>query len=124
MAGQSVYAVYPQEYKDIIAALSEAIRLNPQMVDAYRDRADVYLTAKEYKLAIKDYDKLIELDPDYAGTYHDRAIAYKELGQYEKAVRDLTKAIGIKHDTFDWPRSAYEIRANVYEAMGKYEDGD
>ena len=28
----------------------------------------------------------------------------------------------MKHDTLDWPRSAYEVRAHVYEAMGKYED--
>jgi tetratricopeptide (TPR) repeat protein len=121
-AGLSVYTVYPQDYKDMVAALSAAIRLNPEMVDAYRARADVYLTAKEYKLAIKDYDKLVELDPNYAGTYHDRAIAYKELGQYEEAIRDLSKAIELKHSRHDWPRSAYEVRAYVYEAMGKYED--
>ena len=85
-------------------------------------RALEYLTLKQYKLAITDYNSLLLLYPDYAGTYHDRAIAYKELGLLDNALSDISRAIGMKHDRINWPQSAYEIRALIYEAMGNYKE--
>ncbi len=139
--------LFPKDMKDYgraTEALTKAIRLNHEYGEAYKLRAAVHLDKAQYKssiwvfktpaselkydpqdeyrLAIKDFDKAVRLDPNDAGLYHDRAIAHKELGEYDNAVRDLTKAIGMKHDSYDWPRSAYEIRAHVYEAMEKYGD--
>ena len=85
-------------------------------------RAQEYLVLKKYREAITDYNSRISLYPDYAGSYHDRAIAYKELGEYDSAIRDLTQAIGMKHDSINWPQTAYEVRASVYEAMNKYKE--
>jgi tetratricopeptide (TPR) repeat protein len=85
-------------------------------------RALEYLTMKQYKQAITDYNSLLLLYPDYAGTYHDRAIAYKELGLFDNALSDISRAIGMKHDRINWPQSAYEIRALIYEAMGNYKE--
>ncbi len=125
-AGLPVFkTVYPVDYKNSILHLSKAIQLNPKLKEAYSTRALIYLEAKEYKWAIEDYDKLIEFNPSHPGTYHDRAIAHKELGQYEEAIGDLTKAIKLKYQRDlrpDWPRSAYVIRGQVYEALEKYGD--
>ncbi len=122
MKDLSIWEAHPEESTQIIAAFSKAIQLNPKLVEAWKQRAEIYLNLGKYELAIKDYDKIIQLEPDYAGTYHDRAIAYKGLKDYSNAVRDLTKAIEMKHpEVLDWPRSAYEIRAHVYAMMEQNE---
>lgn len=120
-AGLSIYTVYPQDYKTIVREFSEAIRLDPLMVYAYIQRADVYLTAKKYNLAIKDYNKIIELDPDYGGVYHDRAIAYENLGNYFEAINNYSKAIEAKKKLIA-PYSAYEVRADAYIKVADYKN--
>lgn len=120
-AGQSIWGAYPEARKKIIGAFTKAIQLNPKMIDAYRQRAEVYLETKEFKLAIKDYDKVIELDPDYGGTYHDRGLAKQNLGNYNEAIEDFSKAIEAKKSIGDpYSYLAYQNRANAYVKIGNY----
>lgn len=119
-SGQSILSVYPEERKKILNAFTKAIQLNPKMIDAYRDRAEVFFETKEFKLAIKDYDNVIKLDPDYGGAYHDRGMANQNLNNYDEAIEDFSKAIDAKK-SISAPYMAYQNRANVYVRLGNYQ---
>ena len=119
MKGQSTWMVYPEECKKIANALTNAIKTNPQMKEAYLSRATLYLNTQNYSLAIKDYDKVIKLDPDYGGAYHDRGLAHMKIGEYWKAVDDFTNAIDAKKKITS-KYYGYWNRANAYAKTDRF----
>ncbi len=62
-----------KEYDKAIAELSEAIRLEPGISDAYIHRGFAWSSKRQYTKAIADYDRAVELDPQNAAAYNDRA---------------------------------------------------
>jgi hypothetical protein len=96
-----------------LARLSEAIRLNPDKVEAYQDRAEVYFSKNDMPKAIADYTKVIQVKPTVEA-YCRRARAYVEGRQLEKAVDDYSKAINLD------PACAepYRERAKLREKKG------
>lgn len=49
---------------DAIECYSDAIRVNPNYIDAYKRRAEEYMTKGYYDRALADCQKVMELDPD------------------------------------------------------------
>ncbi|MCG6880040.1 MAG: tetratricopeptide repeat protein [Deltaproteobacteria bacterium] len=88
---------------------SEAIKINPEFVQAYNNRGIAYVWKKKYDLAIADFSKAIELDPEYGKAYNNRAIVYTYEGETDKARQDLYKAqrLGIAVD----PKFLKKIKA-------------
>ena len=72
---------------------SKAIELNPLFVEAYFDRAHVYLLIEDFDKAIEDFNRAIELNPDHAYTYVQRGKAYRHKGCYARATEDFNRAI-------------------------------
>jgi len=93
------------------------IRLQPNMTEAYRRRADSYFVLGEYKKAIDDCTKVIQLDPKDAGSYNNRGYAYALLGECQKAIEDCGIAITLN------PKfaQAYDSRAYAYHRLGEYQ---
>ena len=57
MRGQGDYDIAMSDY-------NKAIEINPNYVDAYNNRGNIYSQGKgEYDNAIPDYDKAIEINP-------------------------------------------------------------
>jgi len=92
-----------------IACFSEAIRLNPDSVEAYRERADAYAKQNELDKAVADYTEAIRLKPDSAELYRARGSVHFLSGQgglffgwdqdtLKKGVADYTEAIRLKPD--------------------------
>ncbi len=67
---------YCSNSKEKLKFYNMAIKLNPNFVDAYFNRADLYKELKEYHKAIQDYNKILELDPKDKDCYNNRAIVY------------------------------------------------
>lgn len=65
-----------------IADLSEAIRLDPDTADYYRDRAKAYRESDALVLARTDLDKALALSPDDGGLL--RARAFMRLSQHDR----------------------------------------
>jgi tetratricopeptide (TPR) repeat protein len=73
-----------------------ALRLNPNIADAYNNRGVAKKHLGRFTEAIADYDKAIQLKPDFAVAYFNRGDAKKSLGQYESAIKDFDKAIELR----------------------------
>ncbi|MBN2224439.1 MAG: tetratricopeptide repeat protein [Deltaproteobacteria bacterium] len=97
---------------------TRAIRLNPELADAYTCRGTANGDLGRYDRAVADYTKAIELNPDNAQTYNNRGYAYEKLGSYDKAVADYTRAIRIEPHY----SSAYNNRGVAYYSLGRIDE--
>lgn len=92
-----------EEYDEAMLDYTKAIELDPNMTDAYYNRAKIILSRKDIEnpdinKAIADLTKAIELDKNFADAIYAMAAAHKELGNYHKALEYLEKLLEISPD--------------------------
>lgn len=84
-------------YSEAIAAFTEAIRLNPDNIEAYLGRAEAYAAMGEYEKALADYDIVIEKTGDdpytQAQAYAGRAGVDELANRSEDAESDYAAAL-------------------------------
>ena len=78
-------------YEIAISDFTRAIEINPNLADAYNNRAAAYNYKSSYDQAIYDCNKAIELDPNSAQAYNNRIFAYYSKQDYDKAWDDVHK---------------------------------
>ena len=100
--------------KKAIGYLNNAIKLQPNYIDAYVNRGNAYYGLGQYQRAIEDYNKAILLKPDYAKVLFNRGTAYSKLSHHQSAIEDYNEAIRLKPDYVD----AYYNRGYVYLNQG------
>lgn len=81
------------KYDNAIADYTEAIRLNPNSVDAYIERGIAYRTKRISDKALADFTEAIRLNPNSVDAHVHRGIAYHIKEDYGQAIADLTEAI-------------------------------
>jgi len=86
------------ELDRLIADFSEAIRLNPNDVLAFFNRAEAYAAKGYYDRAIPDYTEVIRLGYNsswatYTLVMQNRAKAYAAIGFYDRAIADYGEVI-------------------------------
>jgi len=102
-----------------IEYLNEAIKLKPDLAEAYNNRGKAYDDLGQHEQAITDYNEAVRLKPDLADAYYNRGKAYGDLGQHEQAITDYNEAIRLKPDY----AQAYNNRGVAYFMQGNYEIG-
>ena len=87
---------------------------NPQLAQAYSNRALTLRDLGEFQRAVEDLNESIRLDPEVANYYFNRALTYAELGQFDNVIRDYGTAIKLE------PRHAfaYANRALAHTILG------
>ena len=71
-----------------VAALKQAVRLNPDFLPAYSNLAAICSKLGRFREALDAYDQVLRLKPDDANTRFNRGIAYKALGDMEAALKE------------------------------------
>lgn len=84
-----------------IAALDQAIRLDPNNLEIYNDRGELYLMQQDYLSAAVDFNQTVQINPNFAEGYYNRAYAYYRSGSREEAI------------------ASYEKAAELFKAQGK-----
>jgi Tfp pilus assembly protein PilF len=69
-------------YDEAITAYNQAIAIDPNRVNAYYNRAQVYWLKGQYELAIEDYTRELALNPDNAKAYNNRGVAFDKQGRH------------------------------------------
>lgn len=93
------------EYEAALDDLNKAIELDPDLADAYTERAALYAqnlptSYGGYAKAIADYTRYFELKPKDASFRHNRGLYYEQLGQYDDAIADYSMVI--EDDSMDF----------------------
>ena len=101
-----------------IVAYDKAIRLKPDLAEAYNNRGIVKADLKQYKEAIVDYNEAIRLKPDLAEAYSNRGIVKADLKQYKEAIVDYNEAIRLKPDL----AKAHNNRGNAKNNLRQYKE--
>ena len=101
-----------------LESFDEAIRLDPNLADAYTNRGSTYNALGQYQRAVQDLDEAIKLNPEIALAYINRGNSYGNLDQYQRAIEDYSEAVRLA------PRFAlaYSNRALAYTYIGKDDD--
>ena len=106
------------EYENAIKHFTDAIRLKPDLANAYFNRGVTYAFRGEFDDAIKDFDMVIQLQPDSPGDYYNRGNTYLDKGDFDNAIIDFNKAIEL--DTYYL--NAYYNRGFAYFKKGNFDD--
>ena len=86
-------------YTEAVASFTEAIKLDPNNIQAYMGRAEAYMALGEYDKALEDYQfvsgKTEEMPYTRALSYIGQAEVYEKTAEPEKAISDyeLSKAL-------------------------------
>lgn len=81
-----------------LASYTEAVRLNPDYVDAFNNRGVAIRDCGDLDGAIADYSEAIRLRPDFVMAYNNRGMARVDKGDLEGALADYTDALRLKPD--------------------------
>jgi DNA-binding SARP family transcriptional activator len=101
-----------------IAYFTEALRLNPALVEAYEKRGLLYYFQEKYDAVIQDFQRYIELTPGKAEDFRMLGLGFLRSRIYSQAIDNFTRAIKLKPNCAD----AYADRAEAYRLIGRYHD--
>jgi Flp pilus assembly protein TadD len=87
---------FPEAQTELLAAL----KLKPDMADAYADLAMAASENKDYVLTIRALDARAQLKPDEPGTYFLRAIAYDHLKDFAHAAENYRRFLEVANERF------------------------
>jgi tetratricopeptide (TPR) repeat protein len=83
---------------------NQAIKIDPNYVNAYNNRGVARSKLGDKQGAIEDYTQAIKIDPNYVNAYYNRGVARSELGDKQGAIKD------------------FQTAANIYKKEGKETD--
>lgn len=81
------------QYNDAIADLTQAIRLEPDHADSWRERAKAYAREGLSDQAIADETRAVRLKRNDPSLYSERALLYLDRSRWREAMADLSAAI-------------------------------
>lgn len=76
-----------------VDAFTEAIRKNPDNMDAYYERAMAYAAAAQFHRAIDDFTQILRHSPDDVNALIGRGACYIHIDDYQHALPDLSRVI-------------------------------
>lgn len=85
-----------QEYGEALDDLGNALRLDPTLAEAWRERGLAQSGVGQFPQAFEDLNRAIRLAPMDAESYYVRADLFNRLNQDEEALKDYQKAISIR----------------------------
>ena len=114
LADRAWEAIQRKDYARAIVDLTESIRLDPTLIQAYSFRSLAYSNTEQNDLALADAEKMIQLDPNLAKGYFRRAEMLRRAEQFGRALKDIDEAIRLDRNV----AAAYNLRAGVHSKMG------
>ena len=115
---------WKQKKGELDASLADyaiSIRIEPDNVESYDYRADVYQQKGDLDNALADYEHASKLNPTYAAAYFSRGMIYEKQGKFAKAREEYNAALALP--TVDriaqWAQDNARARLKLLEEEGK-----
>jgi tetratricopeptide (TPR) repeat protein len=103
-------------YRSAIEDFNQALRINPNLIEAYYYRGMTRYKKADALGAIQDYNEVLRLNPDDADAYSNRGLVRAELGDRWGAMQDYSQALKLdsKHIKTYLNRSLMRIELEDY----------
>ncbi len=105
-----------QNYEQALDDYAEAIRANPNLADAHRERGYAYKVLHRFEEARRDFNEAIRLDPNGWRGYYASGDLYQSTDQFDKAGAEFEKASAIIERVHDL---GYEYEKGLIEDARK-----
>lgn len=98
-----------------LADYAVSIRIEPDNVESYDYRADVYQQQGDLDRALADYEKASRIDPTYAAAYFSRGQIFEKKGDVVKARAEYNSALAVptKNRIAQWAQDNARARLNA-----------
>jgi tetratricopeptide (TPR) repeat protein len=111
---------WKQKKGELDASLADygiSIGIEPNNVESYDYRADVYQQQGDLDKALADYDRASTIDPTYAASYFSRGQIFEKKADIAKARDEYNKAIAVptKDRIAQWAQDNARARLKVLE---------
>jgi tetratricopeptide (TPR) repeat protein len=139
VVSRAVVYMAKEDWAMALEDLNKALKISPNLYYVFRYRGIIYREKGETDKALKEFEKAFALakgkanDSDESGNtweinkiLYERSVLYFEQKSYKQALADLTAVIN-SPDYNEPPvgeerdYDAYELRADVYQALGESE---
>jgi tetratricopeptide (TPR) repeat protein len=107
------------ERTNAIDDFTQSLTLKPDFLEAYKQRAFMYMMLAQYDKAEKDANKLVALDPTSDQGYETRGGVYGAREQYDLAIKDWQHAIAINNHHYFY----YCMATNLLK-LARYDEAE
>ncbi|NQV16423.1 fused MFS/spermidine synthase [bacterium] len=90
---RGVVAVQNQNYESAVNDFKQALKFNPEYLNALIGLGATYQALENLREAIVHYKNVLSLRPDHAGTHNNLAIVYSDVENYKLAIEHCDKAL-------------------------------
>ncbi|MCM1021389.1 MAG: tetratricopeptide repeat protein [Muribaculum sp.] len=105
------------QYKEALADMDEAIKLQPQFAGFFVNRAFLRYKLDDYFGAMADFDYAIQLDPLSVPALFNRGMLRAEVHDNNKAISDFSEVLKLEPDNY----KAMFNRALLFSEIGEYQ---
>ncbi len=106
------------KYKEAIESLTQAIKIDPNLGQAYYHRCSAYLQTSDYQQALADCNLALEQNSKNFEAHLNRGLIYYRLGLLEAAITDFNHLLNINPQDY----RIYYDRALVRFDQKKYSE--
>lgn len=108
-------ALISLDYERSIAHYSEALKYDPNTIEAFNGRGQAYLQLQQFEKALADFDDAIRSGISTPKLYFNRGKCLVVLNRPEEAIPDLSRSLELE------PRSAetWYYRGAAFDKMGR-----
>ncbi|WP_226585312.1 tetratricopeptide repeat protein, partial [Microseira wollei] len=107
-----------KEYEASIASLDQALKIKPDLHQAWYNRGIALKNLGRLEEAIAAYDQALKIKPDLHQAWFFRGIALGNLGRLEEAIAAYDQALKIKPDLHE----AWYNRGIALKNLGRFEE--
>lgn len=87
-----------KNYKEAVKGYTQAMKLQPDYVDAYVGLGKVYESSGMFRAALDTLEYAVKIDPGCAEAYNHLGLAYEKPNMYQRAISAFKHALKIKPD--------------------------
>lgn len=110
------------EYELSLENLNKAIQLDPKMVDAYIDRAEVCIKLRLLDIALNSIEQAIIYDNNNKRIFYVRGLYYEAIEDYITALKDFNKAIELNPNDYLAFYERGNSKSNLGDLRGAIQD--
>ncbi|MEB3884176.1 tetratricopeptide repeat protein [Lyngbya sp. CCY1209] len=104
-----------KQWEPAVSACQKALRLNPQLAEAYKIQGNALQVLGEMEAAVRSYNKALEIQPQFPEVYANLGSLYAQEERLEKALGCYQQAIAQNQNVAGF----YRNLAKVLERMGR-----